>query len=378
MRERTRFGRRGSVFGAGAALAVAIVVIAATGRAPAPAEAAAVSAFELLRATMIAAIKTTYQGTRVEMSWSDDQAVGSAATVFHAADHKSRVEYQASADASRRIVIDDGDRLWDVDLGLKRVIIGRSAASGCHPGVEGAGAGAGVGAAVPVAGDSLEETLKLVARNYNVNLVGEGQAAGRSAYVIQLSSKYLGRRGQRLWVDRSTHVILRSEKYRSDGSLATVSYFSGITFPKTLDPRLFVASVPPGLTVYEQTGTDSCVSPDRLDEITGFAPYVPALLPAGFRFAGAGITSSRAPEDTVHLRFTDGLDVISLFEARAEPGMRYTVRGASEIPLGRGTGFLFDACDTLVLSWSDRGIYFTLVGDLPVDVMRAIAESVTR
>lgn len=351
----SRFGRR-SVAQVGAVLVVAVAAIVLNGRFLSPAEAAAVSVMELLRATMIAASGTAYQGTRVEMAWSAEQATGSVATVFHAADGKSRVEYQAAADGSRRVVIDDGYRVWDIDIGKKRVIVGRSAD---NP-------------------DGVDETLKLVAKNYNMHLVGETQIAGRSAYLVQLDSKYLGRRSQRLWIDRYTHLTLRSEKYRRDGSLASVSYFTDISFPKTLDPGLFVASVPSGLKIYEESTENSCVSPDRLEETVGFAPYVPAVLPAGFRFAGANITSSRVTGDTVHLRFTDGLDVISLFETRVEPGSRYSVRGAREVPLARGTGFLIDACDTLVLSWSEKDIYFALVGDMPVDVMRAIADSITR
>lgn len=355
MSGRTRFSG-GPLLAAGAALVVAAVVFAASGRLLSPAEAAAISVAELLRATMLAAGTTTYHGTRVEMSWSAEQATGSVASVFHRADRKSRIEYQAAADGSRRIVIDDGTRLWDIDVAHERVIVGSS----------------------PEERDGVDETLKLVVKNYNIHLVGEDEVAERSAYLVQLDSKYLGRRTQRLWIDRYTHLTLRSEKYRRDGTLASVSYFVDIDFPKTLDPGLFVASVPKGVKVYEQTKENASISPDRLEGAIGFPPYVPALLPAGFRFAGAGITSSRAPGDTIHLRFTDGLDVISLFETRGEPGKRYTVSDAREVPLAHGTGFLVDACDTLVLSWSAKNTYFTLVGDLPTDVMRAIADSITR
>jgi negative regulator of sigma E activity len=174
-------------------------------------------------------------------------------------------------------------------------------------------------------------------------------------------------------VDRETGVILRTEQYRLDGSLAALTVFTGFESQSSLPSELFRLKVPQGVRLTNEL-SPSAPAKD-LAAACGFAVRLPDFLPPGFIYDGAAV--SRPDKQTVvHLRFTDGLGVISLFEQEARPFTRYRLAGGKTVALKHGRGSLHDECGGHVLNWTAGGVNFTLVGEVPAAALVQMANSV--
>jgi sigma-E factor negative regulatory protein RseB len=307
---------------------------------------------QVLRRALAADDRQSYTGTMVLYTWATGRGDATVVRVRHRAPGQSRLEYLGAGQEPYLIIVDDGTHRWHY-----------------HP-EDGT---AFVGASQGRFSDAPDQSLSLLRHNYHLQPNGTGEIAGRLVDVVELVPRGCGRPAQRFWVDRETGVILRTEQYRLDGSLAALTVFTAFTPARSLPDETFRLRLAKEVrvTAGEAVGTPL----QSLRERSGVALRLPAELPPGYVFDSASL-SQTGREKGVHLRFTDGLGVISLFQQTAEPLARYRLEGAQAVALRSGRGWLREQCGGYVLNWTADGVNFTLVGEVPASVLVRIADSI--
>ena len=184
-------------------------------------------------------------------------------------------------------------------------------------------------------------------RNYQVRLAGIERIAGRDAYLVSAVPKSKGDPSHRFWIDRHTYLVLASETKTSSGKLLRSSRFLSIELnPNDISPSLFV--VPNNV----RRGDNGAV---RL----GFRVMKPSYLPKGYRLVGA-TSSCIGGMAYSHLRFSNGINTISLFQRLADKS---------------GSRFAVGEKSTNVVTCVRNGVRCTIVGDLSRSELQKILAS---
>ncbi|MBI4425352.1 MAG: outer membrane lipoprotein-sorting protein [Elusimicrobia bacterium] len=220
-----------------------------------------------------------------------------------------------------------------------------------------------------------EEELELLTENYATVLAGEEKVAGRPCWVVELRTRAGGRAARTLWVDKRHSLVLQSKTYQSDGAVASTMRFVKAEFPERLDPRRFRFFPPHGASVHETVLTPDYLELEDARVASGLEPRQPAWLPAGFVFESLNVVPY-AGATLLHYRYSDGIEALSLFQCP-----RTAALGSGELPkervrLAAGRGLLSVGPDGKLLEWSGFGQRFVLVGDLPLEALRRVADSV--
>lgn len=196
--------------------------------------------------------------------------------------------------------------------------------------------------------------------SYAVVLDGSGRVGGRPALVVAVRRDD-GRPAARLWVDRATRLPLRREVYDSLGQVARASAF--------VDVRVGGRRQLPG-------GPRPTSSPTAA-ELAGLQAQgwlVPAAL-AGLPVDHAGLLR-HAGADVLHLRYSDGLSSVSVFQQRGrlEPATLGGLRPWRPAAAAGATVYVRPGLP-LSLTWESGGTVFTVVADASDEVVaRVVAE----
>ena len=225
-----------------------------------------------------------------------------------------------------------------------------------------------------------QRELELMSHNYSMKISPGGRIVGRRTYLLEITPRHKGRPSRRIWVDVEKGLPLRMENYNSEGELRFLVVYTEISFPSEIEEKLFV---PPKRGVRDEgrfrgpySGGE--LSLKELRQRISFPILIPKYLPDGFEFQSAGLIRYRRRE-IAHLRYTDGLVLLSLFETRGgRPEGRHGMREREmERPieiLGVRCKLFYDG-QLRILRWMERGINFTLIGDLGEIDMIKVAES---
>lgn len=327
------------------AVAFVVVLLGATVNLASPAP--PIDATRILEMAVEAPRLIDYEGTKVITALRD----GRAETVTVAESHKRpnmlRLEYLSPEDVAGRLIVDDGAVVWHYEPRLNMAFEHRT-----------------VQEALP------GNDLTLLHRNYTLTLLGTDEVIGRQAYVIALVPKDDGVRRQ-LWVDRATGTVLRSEDRDPSRGVVLTTYFSRISFSLNLPEALFRFRLPAGARVFKMQTTDGDVmSPADLQRRVGFAVLIPPVLPQGYTFRG-GAVSRFGSLASVYLRYSDGGNLISFFEAPA--GSIGRPAFGQPIRIAASPGQFIDLGYFRVLIWEQRGLRVTAVGTAPTDTLIAVA-----
>lgn len=162
---------------------------------------------------------------------------------------------------------------------------------------------------------SNKDRASLLLANYDAKCVGIDSIAGRSAYVVQLTSRYEARPSKRLWIDRENHTILRTDDYSASGSKRASTCMEQVRFHTVINPNTFV--LPPIDRVEYVTVCESGVSADLFRDL-GFPVTSPGYVPKGYKLEGYHLLHSTCgcTHVSAQLTYTDGLNVISVFQTR--------------------------------------------------------------
>lgn len=225
---------------------------------------------------------------------------------------------------------------------------------------------------------TMNSNIQLLAANYRAVVGPVEIVAARPATTITLVNKFSGERMMRLWIDNETKIVLAKEAYHQDGSLAWRSRFDEIRFTNQIPNGVFATTIPQGFQEVEgRRFADITDDLQRAVDDAGFKPINPKYLPEGFRVIGAENSTFRGLRN-LHLLYSDGIRSLSLFENNADSGPYFgAVKPSITHFEGHDAQYVKDGPTTL-LSWREKGIAFTLIGDLDLKKLTAIAVSVVR
>ena len=199
---------------------------------------------------------------------------------------------------------------------------------------------------------------------YGLSLYGEDRVAGRQAVRMAVSPRDKDRFGYRLWLDKQTRMLLRSELIDSDGKRLEIFQFNQISIgedvdEQALEPMGHDGSLVSHLTLASQSGV-----PVPQGEGRWRADWVPA----GFTMAASDIRRTPNTLKSVDtMMFSDGLAVFSVFIEDMPPA------GAASMVSRRGATV---AVTHLVAGDDQAHHLITLVGELPTATARRIAQSI--
>ena len=114
--------------------------------------------------------------------------------------------------------------------------------------------------------------------------------------------------GAPCWIDLQTSLTLKTQLFSSSGQLTEESTFTELSLHPVFAPNLF--DVPLGAQPINPP------PPISLD----FTPKRPGYLPPGYMLVTTTNFTDRQGRLVACLRFTDGLNTLSLFETRAGAG----------------------------------------------------------
>jgi len=191
--------------------------------------------------------------------------------------------------------------------------------------------------------------------HYDVTLAGSDRVAGHLTDVIDVIARDQFRYGYRLWLDRTTHLLLRSVVTDTER--------------RWLEQFMFV-SVDIG-----QSPSESDLVPSQREILTTTSPAPATVVrsralwkvdspPPGFAFVSAH-RPLNSTDDAEHLVYSDGLASVSIYvEPVAANGLD------AEGLLSRGTMHIHSR---LVDDWR-----ITVLGDVPAETVGLFARTVTR
>ena len=219
---------------------------------------------------------------------------------------------------------------------------------------------------------SEKQRKKLFLENYEARYAGMDEVAGRRTWVVNLIARRRERPAKKLWIDLKTYVILRSIDYSSTGDERSRTQISKIIYNPVFDPAKFV--LPESKSIERITVCKSS-NPTALFGSLGFNVIRPRYVPSGYRLEGYHLFNSRCAckHLTAQLTYTDGLNVISVFES---PIMTACAESCNMRGSGHGgcdVGGCEIACTGSVVR-KDKTV--VVVGDLLPDEIKKIAKSV--
>jgi outer membrane lipoprotein-sorting protein len=330
-------------------MALVVVLLGATANLASPAP-PPIDATRILEMAVEAPRLIDYEGTKVITALRDGRAETVTVTESHKRPNMLRLEYLSPEDVAGRLIVDNGAVVWHYEPRLN-MAFEHSTVQGALPGID----------------------LTLLRRNYTLTLLGTDEVIGRQAYVIALVPKGDGVRRQ-LWVDRATGTVLRSEDRDPSRGVVLATYFSRISFSLNLPEALFRFRLPAGARVFKmQTTDDDSMSPAELQKRVGFAVLIPPVLPEGYTFRG-GAVSRFGSLVSVYLRYSDGGNLISFFEAPA--GSIGWPAFGQPIRIAEAPGRFIDLGYFRVLIWEQHGLRVTAVGTAPTDTLVAVASQI--
>ncbi len=214
-------------------------------------------------------------------------------------------------------------------------------------------------------------------RVYQAREVGSDRVAGHEARVLELRPRDRLRFAHRLWIERRTGLLLRTEVLGEDGTVLESVAFSELQIGVKPQPELVLG---PMRQMEGYRVQRSRLDPVGLEEAGWMLPTVPPgfrhlssvrrpierpLPPSPPSAAASARAEPRAGADVLQTLYTDGLTHVSLFIEPYEARLH-----RRELLLSTG------ATQTLVRRQGDWWI--TVVGDVPVATLQAFAAGLER
>jgi len=305
------------------------------------------AANDLLQAAL-ADPQVAYQGRVMLTQWYGKRTRAEEARVFFNPPNLYRWEFLSPDGQISRVIISDGS---DEFVWLPKE----------HKVLKGSAAKSSPKLMVP----ELERELLL--KNYQAKLLGPDQVAGRTTWVLELAPLIPGKPHQKFWIDQETAVILETKRLGPTGARAGLSRFARFKPQKDMSKDLFQVKADSMTQVIDHGLDPDFFSIKELRHRTGKSLNLPEQLPGNFTFE-SGDAYQLNEASVRHIRYTDGLAVLSLFETSRPVGpMLDKTREFS--PLATPEQF----SSGKVLQWKKGHQYFTLVGDVSDELLEQIA-----
>ncbi len=200
--------------------------------------------------------------------------------------------------------------------------------------------------------------------------------ADRKTYLVTIKRPAGLTLARRFWIDAGSGLILKREIYFDDGRLAVTVVFSDIAYHAAFASSLFsLAGLAKTSRVVELPTAEIAVPLSSVRSQLAGKAFAPASL-AGYRLVGA-TTTKIGERPVLHLRYSDGLNLMSLFEQRrTQPGRPTLVPpGMRVIPIGTTLVHIARRASLTTLNWDTPTLNTTLMGEMGLSTLRALAQS---
>jgi len=304
--------------------------VAAAGQVPATGRrVSSARALRLLTQAAQAAILMSYQGQEVVTRWSDGSGSVLVSDIWHVSGGQTVTQTLAAGSSlsSQPYFSSDND-------------------SQAPEGV--------LGVTMPLIG--------LLETHYTVVYAGAGSADSRTAQVVE-ARREDGSLAARFWLDDATKLPLEREVFDTASHVISQDVFIRVRFSSLAQAAMPVSgpSDPPG------PWADPLSHVQLLALHTG-GWLVPAGLPGGLSlFTGARTTTSTGT--VLDLGYSDGLSVVSVFEQRGDLAAK--LAGWQRTTVDGHVIYVAEP-DQRSLTWSSRGMVYTVMADAPVQTVDAV------
>jgi sigma-E factor negative regulatory protein RseB len=208
-----------------------------------------------------------------------------------------------------------------------------------------------------------------ISESYGLSFFGEDRVADRAAVRLAVTPRDDDRYGYRLWLDKETRLLLRSELVDAEGQRLEIFQFNQIRFGDGVDAAMLEPAGQDGSLVNHLTLATKQPEPVPHDEIA----WQVGWLPEGFSMAAADIRRAPSSLKSVNtLMYSDGLAAFSVFiEDMPDAGAASMVsRNGATVAVNHRIDHSPD---------DSRDAYLvTVVGELPTPTAKRIARSVIR
>ena len=169
--------------------------------------------------------------------------------------------------------------------------------------------------------DTQFQNFRLLFKNYKIRIFNGGSVADRDTYLIDITPKMRNRPSRKVWVDTEKGIPLKVELYDSQKVLRRLIAYSNINFNPEINDSLFqnprklwdIRRRPPeprSEEIWSYTQGKPDISKIRDKTQTDIKLF--EQLPGGFTLQSINIVKFGKAKN-VHLRYTDGLTVLSVF-----------------------------------------------------------------
>ncbi len=295
-----------------------------------------------------------YRGRQFTTYWRTGRAL--EVLVFHRPMDDRRIQFLNPESVRGRLLVSDGLQEWDYEP--RGVLRHRRLSPGALDD-----------------DDLLSYTLLRV--NYLLAVDPKPRTiADRKTYVVTIKRPQGQTLARRFWIDRGSGLILKREIYGEDGRLAVTVGFSDITYHAALPPALFNLSALAKTTrVAELPTAETAVPLSALRSQLAGTASAPASL-GGYRLVGAAMTKIGS-RPVLHLRYSDGLNLVSVFEQRRTQPARPTLvpAGLRVISLGATPVHVGHRASLTTLNWDTPTLNTTLMGEMGLSTLKSLAQA---
>lgn len=281
-------------------------------------------ALQLLRDAESAARTTPYEGIQYITSWSRSTATTSLVNVVHVPGQGIQIRVQSTS-------AEEGGQFFEADNSQSL-----GGLTGYTP-----------------------KMLDLLARNFSIVRAGDGTVSGRPTIVVE-ARRADGSAAGRFHIDRQTGLMLRRELLDEQGREVNLTFFTE-----------FQPSTPKFVTMAAAQNVEMPWNHELASADLGALRYrgwpLQSTLPGRLSLYDARQLDGHDP--IVHLSYSDGLSVVSVFVQRGnlDPS---SVVGWRKISRGGRTVYLLDTVQQRAV-WSSRGYVYTVMADAPPPVVDA-------
>jgi negative regulator of sigma E activity len=214
--------------------------------------------------------------------------------------------------------------------------------------------------------------LNLVLRNYEATHAGSECIGGRQTDIVDLTPRHRAGGSRRLWVDRGTGLVLRSREQSSSGQMRSSMELTRVVYCPVSGGEIAAS------TGRQWPASESAprVTAQEAARRAGIVVNEPRYIPKGYELEGIRVHRCRCGcgQRAAHLRYTDGLNSISVFLTPSSPAC--AMGGCKVHCAGSSACEVRDSQQALVAATSSRGRSVIVVADLRQEELRKIAKSI--
>ena len=329
---------------------------------PSPPKPSVPSAADLFVRVLRADDLFTYRGRQITIYWTTGR--NTAVEVYHRPPDFRRIYYLDPESQRGRLLVSDGRQEWQYDPRRAEVRHRLLSAGSLDD------------------DDLLSYTL--LRANYVLAVDPTPRTyADRRIWLVSVKRPRSLALARRFWIDAGSGLILKREIYHADEKPAVTVAFTDIDFHPKAGPAFDLSHLDASSggkirSLESPSGTEEPIPVASLRSQLGGQAYVPTAL-AGYRIVGASSTMIGG-KPLLHLRYSDGLNLVSLFEQRRSQARRPTLArpGMRETQIGPVRGHVSRRASLTTLNWDTPVLNVTLMGEMGTEALRALAQEAVK